>query len=363
MTAVTRCRPAISSAGSAGAPALDCPSRVVDLVSPQPPLTPGVDSSPADLTPFGGKLLFTALIPRETAADPSAALLVSDGTAAGTSVLARLEPWSESRFRSIVAVGDRAFVVGQTPTTSGYGLWTTDGTPEGTALVFDGFLIWSNALVPMGGDVYFHAGTYAPDVYPAYTDGELWRSDGTRAGAVRVKDVCPGACTSIPSFVPPLADEPDGYLFFTAKDPEHGTRLWRSDGTEARTFLVEDRAAGAEGTPWALARVGDLVYFGLPCPPEEDPSRSSLQLWAVPVDLSDRAAPAAFDQRAVLFALFLLRTDPPAHSGQSILAFESLHGTRHVVFSKRLNELRDVHRHGTAACARSFRALNAAPGL
>jgi large repetitive protein len=26
---------------------------------------------------------------------------------------------------------------------------------------------------------------------------ELWRSDGTEGGTVRVKDICPGACSSI----------------------------------------------------------------------------------------------------------------------------------------------------------------------
>ena len=67
---------------------------------------------------------------------------------------------------------------------------------------------------------------------------ELWKSDGTKAGTVLVKDIDP--------------DDDDGYgrprsltgvggtLFFTADDGIHGRELWKSDGTKAGTVLVKD---------------------------------------------------------------------------------------------------------------------------
>src|SRR5262245_46730855 len=46
------------------------------------------------------------------------------------------------------------------------------------------------------------------------TGKELWRSDGTEAGTVRLKDIRPGSATSFPSELTTI----NGTLFFTADD-------------------------------------------------------------------------------------------------------------------------------------------------
>jgi len=79
---------------------------------------------------------------------------------------------------------------------------------------------------------------------------ELWKSDGTEAGTVRVKDIRPGSGSSNPT---DLTDV-DGTLFFTAFDGTD-SGLWTSDGTEDGTQLVKT-VRGYEFTA-----VGDKLFF------------------------------------------------------------------------------------------------------
>jgi ELWxxDGT repeat protein len=51
---------------------------------------------------------------------------------------------------------------------------------------------------------------------------ELWKSDGTDAGTVRVKDIKPGSGDSTPDYLTAV----DGTLFFSADDGSHGRELW-----------------------------------------------------------------------------------------------------------------------------------------
>src|SRR5258707_14857355 len=67
------------------------------------------------------------------------------------------------------------------------------------------------------------------------TTGEaLWKSDGTDAGTVLVKDIYPGGASGLKEFV-----NVNGTLFFQANDGTHGYELWKSDGTEAGTVMVK----------------------------------------------------------------------------------------------------------------------------
>ena len=54
----------------------------------------------------------------------------------------------------------------------------------------------------------------------------------------------------------------DGVSYFAAADATHGKELWRSDGTHAGTWMVEDITAGTSSTnPTYLAAVGDKALF------------------------------------------------------------------------------------------------------
>ena len=65
---------------------------------------------------------------------------------------------------------------------------------------------------------------------------ELWKSDGTAAGTVLVKDINPGHRRLVAGGLVNVG----GTLFFTANDGTHGYELWKSDGTAAGTVLVKD---------------------------------------------------------------------------------------------------------------------------
>src|SRR5262245_19835724 len=137
-------------------------------------------------------------------------------------------------------------------------LWRSDGTAAGTFLVKDirpniGFPIGSNPieLTNVGSTLFFSAGD---------TDGgeELWKSNGTTAGTIRVKDINPGPGHSSPSFLTDVG----GRLFFSATDDSGDTELWKSDGTTAGTVRVRDINPGPTSSgPSDLTAVGGTVYF------------------------------------------------------------------------------------------------------
>ncbi|WP_158502102.1 ELWxxDGT repeat protein [Vitiosangium sp. GDMCC 1.1324] len=141
---------------------------------------------------------------------------------------------------------------------SGRELWKTDGTGAGTVRVKD--LLPGNgssrplALTALGGTLYFTAddGT---------SGRELWKSDGTESGTVRVKDLLPGNGSGV------LAESlfvltPENLLLFAANDGVSGTELWRSDGTEAGTFVLHDIAPWQQGSdPAGFTLAGDSIAF------------------------------------------------------------------------------------------------------
>jgi large repetitive protein len=109
-------------------------------------------------------------------------------------------------------------------------------------------------LAQIGGVVFF-----------GFTDSthgyELWRSDGTAAGTQLVKDLCPGACSSLPFDLTVLGST----LYFAADDGAHGRELWKTDGTEAGTVLVKDVVPGLSGSsPRSLFELdGSLLFDAL----------------------------------------------------------------------------------------------------
>jgi ELWxxDGT repeat protein len=65
---------------------------------------------------------------------------------------------------------------------------------------------------------------------------ELWKSDGTAAGTVLVKDIAPGAKDGDPTRLTNV----NGTLYFQAGDGVGYKRLWKSDGTAGGTVPVKD---------------------------------------------------------------------------------------------------------------------------
>src|SRR4030095_593247 len=69
---------------------------------------------------------------------------------------------------------------------------------------------------------------------------EIWKTDGTTNGTIRVKDIYPGNDPSYPSYFVALNNE----LLFVADDGTNGRELWKTDGDAAGTVLVKDIKPG-----------------------------------------------------------------------------------------------------------------------
>lgn len=90
---------------------------------------------------------------------------------------------------------------------------------------------------------------------------ELWKSDGTAAGTIRIKTLLDKVSNSMPIVIA------KHHLFF-ADNYEYGGVLWQSDGTvEGTTAFVASRTYG-------LANVNGTLFFGVP-----STSNHSIELW------------------------------------------------------------------------------------
>jgi ELWxxDGT repeat protein len=237
-------------------------------------IAPRSASEPLELTRVGRRLFFTA---REGVHGRE--LWRSDGSRAGTVLVKDITPsdaYYASSPRSLSAVGRRLFLAADDGR-HGRELWSSDGTRAGTVLVRDiaqsNFGDWHGShphnLTPFGGRVFFVADPTTSD----NPDNELWRSDGTRAGTVLVKNINPASDFfgfhrgSSPAELTVLGDS----LFFSAGELQHGWELWESDGTRAGTVLVKDiNPATVEGDygeqglssgPGFLTPLGEAVFF------------------------------------------------------------------------------------------------------
>jgi ELWxxDGT repeat protein len=123
-------------------------------------------------------------------------------------------------------------------------VYITDGTSSGTTLVKDiypGALSSSPAdFAVLNGYMYFTAATAAEG-------RELWRTDGTTANTTLVKDIYPGIESSNGEDNYELFSN-GSYLLFAANTTANGLELWKSDGTTAGTVLLKDIYAGADSS-------------------------------------------------------------------------------------------------------------------
>jgi len=86
---------------------------------------------------------------------------------------------------------------------------------------------------------------------------ELWKSDGTEAGTVLIKDIYTGSTGSSPANFKVI----DGTLYFVATHASSGKELWKSDGTESGTVLVKDINTSGNASPGNLTVLGSHIYF------------------------------------------------------------------------------------------------------
>ena len=176
------------------------------------------------------------------------ALWRSNGTARGTTKLKAIQPYgiysSQYEYPDYFCIVNDVLYLDAYTATTGYELWKTNGTAAGTVLVKD---ITGDAsdgnpayLTNVSGTLFFNASVNG-----------LWKSDGTSNGTVLI--------TSIPNnnyFLFSSRCVADGKFFFNAN-----RLLYVSDGTAAGTHTVYDNGLNGVSLINNLAGSANRVFF------------------------------------------------------------------------------------------------------
>lgn len=231
-------------------------------------VNPGAAGSfPFNLIPLGEKVVFFA-------DDGSHGFepWITDGTAAGTRLLRDVAAGSSSGISPnsyfidatltvrdtvpdlIGSAGSRAFFSNSSES-EGWELWSTDGSGEGTVRVVD-LLPGAAGSAPLGFTTLGNRIVFVA-TGPGRAGRELWISDGTAAGTKLLADLAPGAEESRPAGFAPYRNG----LVFRAYDGD-GTKLWFTDGTTAGSRVLDNRFSNSYGGSYAgLTSSGERLFF------------------------------------------------------------------------------------------------------
>ncbi len=210
------------------------------------------DSSPANFARIGASVVFSA-----NDGTNGTELWITDGTSGNTTLLADINPGSASSSpANLTSFGSRVIFTADNGA-NGRELWITDGTPSGTVLLQEivagstGATSFSSAFGVIGT-----FGTPNSFVLFAANNGtvgtELWVTDGTTAGTNLLLDIRSGSPSSIPSGF----FSTGGKVYFLANDGGgaglFGNELWSSDGTLAGTVRLTDIAPGVASSGFSI---------------------------------------------------------------------------------------------------------------
>ncbi len=227
--------------------------------------TATASSSPANLTNVGGVLFFTA-----NDGINGIELWRSDAALGATMVKDIYPTVSTSYYPSNLADVGGLLYFSANDGTNGYELWKSDGTNANTVMVAN-LRAGSSSSSPsnlknVNGTLFFQAND-------GIGGNELWRSNGTAAGTFMVRNIAdtPGSSDSSSPAYPAIMD---GFMYFRANDGTTGAELWKSDGTDAGTMPVKDIWPGGSGSaPAYLTNVNGTLYF------QAEDGVNDIQLW------------------------------------------------------------------------------------
>ncbi|PTL80395.1 ELWxxDGT repeat protein [Vitiosangium sp. GDMCC 1.1324] len=207
-------------------------------------LEPGPEgTSPYSLTRGGDGSLYFLIASQELFLK----LMRSDGGPGAVEL--RRVPASGGMIEKLTPVGKRLFFV--TGAAHDDAMFDLEVTDRGRPPVSLGSFLEVGNLAEMGGRLFFSAEDES-------SGGELWRSDGTAMGTVRVKDIRPGSEGSSPSHLTVVGRR----LFFSADDGASGRELWVSNGSASGTTLFADLERGGAGSsPEELTAIEGHLFF------------------------------------------------------------------------------------------------------
>jgi ELWxxDGT repeat protein len=204
----------------------------------------------------------------------------TDGSEAGTQLVADLEPGSGSPFDfdfgdrpSFVRLGSQLVFTAKMDDSQAQ-IWITDGSSEGTSLVYD--LQSFSAplyLTEFNEAIYFFGSE-------GFSNDGLWRTDGTQAGTSRIDAFSVGSSFFDQSNLLTY----NGRLAIIGNRNATGHELYESNGEEDNAVLVTDINPGlAHSYPTKLVATGGKLFF------TADDGTNGYELWAYisePVALS-----------------------------------------------------------------------------
>ena len=220
----------------------------------------GFGSSPQHFVEYNSKLIFLA-----TDGDNGLELWCSDGTAEGTTLLKDIAPGDADGFitnRTLRGAdspfftehnGLLYFIASENTIKE---LWRTDGTPEGTVKVpgvlSSHFSFYDFSLTSIDGSLYF-----------VDASGNAYASDGTTEGTTLLAPFQYSTYYQFPS-QPGLFIQLGDQILLVGNSPEHGNELWTTDGTPEGTRLLKDILAGNAGSSPGLPVEfnGSLYLYG-----------------------------------------------------------------------------------------------------
>ena len=212
-------------------------ATIVRDINPAPlPSGSTSSSNPTNLTAAGSTVYFVA-----DDGINGTELWKSDGTEAGTTLVADVNPDGDSAASNLTLIGNNLFFTANDGA-SGTELWKVD-TTTGTASIVRDIRAGNQSsnptnLVNFNGTLYFRANDG--------TGQTLWKSDGTAAGTTRLSGTVssPGSLTVA-----------GNALYFTVNS---GAELWKSDGSSAGSQVQN---FGTAGSVSSLTAIGNTVFF------------------------------------------------------------------------------------------------------
>lgn len=202
------------------------------------------------IAPSGKGVVFSAFTPQL-----GAELYKSDGTSAGTQLLNNIAADAlTSDPNSFIYKNGVNYFIADNPGstfTGGTSIYQTDGTTAGL-----------KKIVPEinRADFYITNFNILDDGLPLYVlatrtnEYQLWRSDGTEAGTYLLSPNL-----NYNAYIKTIGNT----AFFVAGDNVHGFELWKTNGEPAGTKMVKDIFVGANGSdPYSLFTYKNALYFG-----------------------------------------------------------------------------------------------------
>ena len=190
---------------------------------------------------------------------PSHGVVVSDGTRSGTAELVSV-PGDDIPFVSGSVVLEGRVYFGMVAEDAGSEPWVSDGTPAGTFPIAD--IVPGSASsdpagwVSDGQDVYFAVNSFNP---PYAAIARVDPSGLTASPWLVLSDLSLSDVGQLTVF--------DEQIFFVADGPQ-GHELWRTNGTAAGTILVKDAYPGVLGShPGGLTVFEGSLYWSATLPP------------------------------------------------------------------------------------------------